>query len=1555
MLLTLWCTGLSAQVLIACDDQQGFGSSFCEQSCIYCDLNGFKDFTNSWPFPSPKTICKGGITLSNPRWYGFIAGSTTLILDVIPIKCTGGNGLVAAILDGCSNSIVCEPGAAGGAGTTLTLVAFGNLIPGNPYQLVVSGFNADFCDFELRVRTGSMSPPPMGPIGNIQGPTAICPKAQATYSVPPVDNAVSYTWTAPAGSKIDGTNSNTRVKTGSGANSINVKFGTLGGTICLTASNLCEAPQSKCITITNKALTATTLPKQTYCFEELPYEWGEAPNTTINFPGTYNLTSSAYTSYLGCDSIVKQTIVVKPRKQKTLPTTYICEGDCIFVGGAPFCTSGTYQELLSAADGCDSTVNFTVVRINNKAVVQKADTLTCSKTSVKLTSTGSTPRTPQVTYNWINSSSQTVGTTDTVTVSSTGIYSLIVISIGGGKTCRDTAKVTVVGSTAVPAANAGSPKVLSCDVSQVQLQGSGTTGPLITYLWTASDGGNIVTGSTTLTPTVNASGTYTLRVTNTSNGCTAESFVSVTGEYAPPTVSVQSGEFNCEATSFALNAITNAINPTYTWTGPNGFTSSLPSPLTNAAGVYTVVVTTSANGCTASATASVNANTSVPGATATGAGVTCADTSAVLGSTSTAPNSTFAWTGPNGFTSNVQNPTVTVPGVYTVKVTATNFCTATATASITQNTTAPGATLSVSGNLHCNAATVNLIVASTANPLKLNHVWTLPDNSTVITGAVAVLPATQPGNYRVVVTDSLNGCTSTAAIVVIQNPVVTATATVGQNIACFGANNGSASVVAAGGTGNFAYQWSNSAATAAVTGLIAGTYTVTVYDGNNCTTTASIVITQPTQLAANASATPQTSNGSADGSATAAPTGGTAPYGYQWSNNGTTATINNLLPGSYTVTVTDGNNCTSVQTVNVNSFNCTIQAAVNEQNVTCFGANNGTAAVTTTNATPPFNYLWSNNATTPSISGLAPGQYSVTVTDGSNCPSQLTFAITQPNALNVNATSTDASGPVASDGTASAGSTGGTPAYTYKWNTNATTPGITGLAAGVYTVTVTDANNCSATQTVTVSFINCTLATAFSNANPTCNGAANGEATVTVSSGATPFVYQWSNEATTPKITGLVAGTYTVTVTDANGCSITAETTLSQPAALSLSITATVNPDCPNSVNGSITAAATGGTGTLSYQWNNGQKDPTAINLAVGTYTVVITDANSCSTTQTATLTSVDATPPVIVNTVPATLPIGLSGTITVTLQNLNVQVTDNCTIATGGIVIVPTTFNCSQIGVRTVTVTATDASGNTSTSTYSVTVVDNLAPILGCPNSITRCAPDNTVTYQAPTVSDNCIFGGSFNQPSGLPSGAQFPIGLTVNTYSYTDASANVGTCSFEVTILAPVTVTVVNVVNEIGNQSNGSINIIVGGGLSPYTFQWKKNGVDIPGATSEDLTGIGIGSYTVVVTDNFGCTFTSPAIVIATSGTIEPEWAYGFSIRPNPTSGNLTVTFPQITPTDIQLFAYDLTGRMVVRQNWTPRQQLDLDFSELADGLYTVLIRVDGASLVRKIVVSK
>jgi len=1545
-----------AQGFYPCPGQNtGFG--FCDFTCIHCDfgLNGIQGET-FFPLPKTEEICKGDILLENPVWYGFIAGSASLTLEIVPLNCNGADGLQAAIVQGCNNSIVCEPGAAGGAAQTLTLTTFNQLVPGQPYQLVVDGFNANSCKFLIKESGGTTIAPPLGDLGAIQGPTKVCPKAEVTYTVPPVENATTYTWTAPTGSKVDGKNTNTIVKSGGDpAASVNVVFGTTGGQVCVTVSNICDPPKTTCFNVTNTALLPTPLSDRVLCFEELPFEWDQEPYPVAGFPGTYIFTSSPYTSYLGCDSTVRQRIIVKPRKQKTLPIQRLCEGDCLEVNGTPYCAAGTYEERFPAADGCDSTVNFTIVPILNKAVVQqKTDTLTCARTSVRLTSAGSTPRAANVTYKWVNSAGQTVGTTDTIFVSAPGIYSLIVTSVGAGKFCRDTAKVTVVGSTAVPNASAGAPKLITCATVETQLQGSGSAGNNFTYQWTASPEGNIVSGSTTLTPTVNRTGTYTLLVTNTTNGCTATSFVSVTADLTPPSLSVQSGEFNCEVTFFTLNATTNAGNPTYNWAGPGNFSSTQPSPFTNVEGTYYLTITDNGlNGCTATASATVTANNAPPGATATGASLSCAATSVTINGNSSAPNSTYSWTGPNGFTSTLQNPSVTAVGVYTLKVTAGNFCTSTATATVSVNNTQPGAALSASGNLHCNAASVNLVVNSTANPNNLGHVWTLPDGSTVITGKLNILSVNQVGAYSVVVTDSLNGCTSTASVSVVSNSAVTASASLGQDATCFGSANGSAAAAGGGGNGNFAYTWSNTQTTASISGLVAGTYTVTVNDGNNCTATASVTINQPTLLVPNASATAQTANLAADGTATAAPAGGISPYTYIWNTSGTTASITDLLPGNYTVTVADANNCTAVQTVTVNAYNCAIQASVAAVNVKCNGAADGTATANVVGGTSPFTYAWSNGATTPSVSGLAPGQYTVAILDAANCPSQASFSISQPNVLVANATATRTSGPTATDGTATAGPTGGTAGYTYVWSNTQTTASIAGLAPGQYTVTVTDANNCTTSQTVEVTFIDCAITSNVAVLDPLCVGQANGSATVVLTGGTTPFGYQWNNGGTSATNTGLVAGTYTVTATDANGCTLTATATLTDPSAIVVTIDNTVNPECPSAATGSVSASATGGTGTLGYLWNNGQNTASIINLVAGTYTVTATDANGCKSTQTATLQAVDNAPPTIAQTTPATLSIPLSGTVTLTQQNMNLQVADNCALA--NVSFSPTNFNCDLLGARTVTVTATDASGNTSTASFGVTVVDDLAPILTCPNSVIRCAGDNVVNYQAPTVSDNCIFGGSFKQTTGLASGATFPQGITLNTYTYTDKSGNAGSCTFEVNVLAPLAVTVVSVTNDVNNQNTGAIDISVNGGLAPYSFQWQKDGTNLPGGTTEDLTGLGAGIYTVQITDANDCTFSGPTIPIMSSGTKEPEWAAGFSIRPNPTPGHAEVVFPQIAPADIHLFVYDQVGRQVTQLHWAPQQRLDLDFHHLPSGTYTLLLRVGAESVVRKIVVSR
>ncbi|MCB9315754.1 MAG: SprB repeat-containing protein [Lewinellaceae bacterium] len=203
-------------------------------------------------------------------------------------------------------------------------------------------------------------------------------------------------------------------------------------------------------------------------------------------------------------------------------------------------------------------------------------------------------------------------------------------------------------------------------------------------------------------------------------------------------------------------------------------------------------------------------------------------------------------------------------------------------------------------------------------------------------------------------------------------PVVIATSVL-NNVLCNGGADGTATASGTGGSGNgYSYLWSSGANTDTADALSAGTYMVTVTDSENCTSTASVTITQPAVLNANATATGETSLGASDGTATAAPSGGTTPYTYLWSTSGTTEMISGLAPGNYTVTITDNNACTAVQTVTVNSFNCTISATTAVTNVSCNGAADGSATANVSGAAQPVTFLWSNGDTTATSSNLAP-------------------------------------------------------------------------------------------------------------------------------------------------------------------------------------------------------------------------------------------------------------------------------------------------------------------------------------------------------------------------------------------------------------------------------------------------------------------------------------------------------------------------------------------------------------------------------------------------------
>lgn len=299
----------------------------------------------------------------------------------------------------------------------------------------------------------------------------------------------------------------------------------------------------------------------------------------------------------------------------------------------------------------------------------------------------------------------------------------------------------------------------------------------------------------------------------------------------------------------------------------------------------------------------------------------------------------------------------------------------------------------------------------------------------------------------------------------------------------------------------------------------------------------------------------------------------------------------------------------------VSSPNACLTLITNPTNPTCNGGSNGAATTTVTGGTAPISYLWSNNATTSSISGLMSGTYSVTVTDNANCSATNTVTITQPLAMTSTIAVTATSG-TGCTGRATATGTGGTTPYRYIWSNGATTRTTTGLCGGVYSVTVLDANNCSATASGNVTVTATPMGATLNSTNATCNNVCNGTATLQVTGGVTPYTYAWSNASTTGNLTGLCPGTYSVTISSANGSSITRSTTVTASSPLAITTNSQPNYDATN-CNGSASAASTGGgTGaTYTYSWSNAMTGASVSGVCHGNYTVTVTSSAGCTAT----------------------------------------------------------------------------------------------------------------------------------------------------------------------------------------------------------------------------------------------------------------------------------------------------------------------------------------------------
>ena len=440
--------------------------------------------------------------------------------------------------------------------------------------------------------------------------------------------------------------------------------------------------------------------------------------------------------------------------------------------------------------------------------------------------------------------------------------------------------------------------------------------------------------------------------------------------------------------------------------------------------------------------------------------------------------------------------------------------------------------------------------------------------------------------------------------------------TTASNVSCNGSNDGSAAISISGGNSPFTYQWDMSASsqtTATVANLSLGVYLFTVTDANGCTKVDSVTITEPSILtSAIGSATNVSCNSGSDGSASVTVAGGTTPYSYAWPSGDTTANDTGLSQGTYIVTVTDANGCTSTSSITINEPSVLSSTISSSVDVSCNGGSDGTASVTVNGGTAPYSYTWPSGTPTATETGLSPGTYVVTVTDFNNCTTTSSVTITEPNVLSsAIATSTNVSCNGGADGTASITVTGGTAPYSYAWPSGDTTANDSGLTQGTYVVTITDFNNCTDTSSVVITEPNLLTSTISATTAVSCNGGADGTATVSASGGTAPYSYSWPSRATTAIDTGLTQGTYIVTVTDSLGCSSTSNVLITQPASLQM-LAEKDSVSCFGSADGQIIVTPIGGTSPYTFNWSNSSTDSINSGLSAGNYQVTVTDFRGC-------------------------------------------------------------------------------------------------------------------------------------------------------------------------------------------------------------------------------------------------------------------------------------------------------------------------------------------------------
>jgi RHS repeat-associated protein len=1056
-----------------------------------------------------------------------------------------------------------------------------------------------------------------------------------------------------------------------------------------------------------------------------------------------------------------------------------------------------------------------------------------------------------------------------------------------------------------------------------------------TYKWTPGD-------QTTRAITVTTPGTYSVEVED--NGCKATYNAVVRGN----TMTINTDTigavscYNLKDGFIHISVIDKASTFTYQWTKEEDpFTSSLQDLCCLKAGIYTVTVT-DADGCIKTKTEEVTEPTELIVTAAQVEGTGGSVNATVSGSV---PPYMYAWKNNVGTvvatTEDLESMTA---GTYTLTVSDSKNCTKTVTVTITGGCNASALTTVTPAS--CVSTPDGAIVLTVSNLTgAITYAWVGPEYA----ASTANISAIKAGQYTYTATNG-SQCKATGTVTV-GAPLYSVSATV-TNPACHGGSTGSATATLLGGIAPHSLEWKDASqqiiSTATSTGAIlaAGTYTVTA-TGGGCSTTSTLVVSEPEELTVSLIPTDVTCFGQTNGSIATVAAGGTAPYSYSWqgpqSFTSSNAQLSALAAGTYTLVLSDARQCTAQYTP---ASSVVVNSPAEILVIVTPETTQGHArASVTSGGVAPFTYLWSNQQNTDIATGLKAGTvYTVTATGQDGCSASsapyspnngcgISITMDQVTAMSCYATN---------NGSISVSVTGGTAPYTYAWTGpeyTGNTEEITGLSNGVYTLMVTDNNNCTAITSATVQRP-LGLTAALTETQITCHDLVNGSIITAVSGGipgAAPapdlYLFSWKKDgnsfAATKNLTALAQGVYEVTITDANNCQIVLSKTIVNPDLLAANA---VKSDitCFGNTDGKADVTVTGGTAPYTYAWTKLGGGYTSTlediqNLTAGTYNLIVTDSKGCTAQASAVI---NAPASLLILTLDSKTDITCAGTSNGTAQISASGGYGSITYAWklfgNTIAITGTEEDQTTLKAGDYTVYVTDAGG--CVKSQAVQITEPTAPAILISGAQNICTGESLTLSSTQT---GTAYKWKFNnQSSEVGTAATYEINSAAQSGYYVLEVTKTAECTES---SAPVQVTVnpkplATITTERINFCAGNQALLTAVYYPDGVYTWKRNGTTLttPSPANSLVTTVS-GTYTLDI---------STPLCAADQGTITLNQYSPFEVT-------TSVTNATCSPSNNGAIAASASGQFgTVSWDWAHLAGASdpASISGLADGYYTV-----------------